>query len=113
MILEEPIIDTLGGVNIYLNNNENENAIFNLLKFKNHYILQKLKETYELNYTDQFKTNNGETLSEYIVSQIKNHKENFTNNMDEEYNQIKYFVKLELTKMVNILYYLMILLVII
>lgn len=90
--IKEPIIDTLGCVNIYLNNNENENAIFNLLKFKNHYILEKLKDTYNLNYKNQFKTNNGETLIEYIDNQVDNNVLSFTNNMDNQYEQIKYFV---------------------
>ena len=56
--IKEPII-VFKSVNIYLNNNENENAIFNLLKFKNHYILEKIKDTYNLNYKNQFRTNNG------------------------------------------------------
>ncbi len=90
--IKESIIDTLGGVNIYLNNNENENAIFNLLKFKNHHILQKLKDTYELNYERQFKINNGETLIQYIDNQVDNHVSLFTNNMNDQYDQIKYFV---------------------
>ena len=90
--IKESIIDTLGDVNIYLNNNENENAIFNLLKFKNHYILNKIKDKYNLNYREQFKTNNGDTLIEYIDNQIKNNITNFTNNLDNQYDQIKYFI---------------------
>lgn len=90
--VNEDIIDSLSGVNIYLNNNENENAIFNLLKFRNHNILQKIKDKYNISYNDNFKTNNGDTLIEYIDNEISNHKSKFTNNMVTQSEQIKHFV---------------------
>ena len=90
--IDEDIINSLGGVNIYLINNENENAIFNLLKFRNHIVLDKIKKKYGINYKDNFRTNNGDTIEEYIDNEINNHKSKFTNNVDNQYEQIKYFV---------------------